>query len=177
MKKQIVSVVGLCLISLLFLNSAFAQKQKSKMLPSVTITASSLPDRVMNSFSSSYTDATNVRWLQIENRYLVKFNQRDMKHHALYSKRGYQVYHIGYGFEKNLPNDIKQMVRSAYQDFSYNTVFDVTQNDRQMWLVNLLNSKYVITAKIENGQIDEISRLKNHSVMTGNLTSMVKKNR
>lgn len=179
MKKQIISAFSLCFISIFLLDSAYAQKQKSRMLPSVTITATSLPDRVMNSFTRSYTDASNVRWLLIEDRYLVKFDQNDMKHHALYLKGGSLVYHVGYGYEKNLPEDIRRMVRSSYDDdiYSMNRVFDVFQNDRQIWIVNLLNRKHIVTARIEDGNLQEVSRLKNNSVLSGNLTSMTKKNR
>lgn len=177
MKKHIISAVSVCLISLLIVSSATAQKQKSKMLPSVTITASSLPDRVLDSFTGSYNDASNVRWLQVEDRYLVKFDQNDMKHNALYLKGGFLVYHVGYGFEKNLPADLKRMVNSSYHDYSLNTVFDVYQNDRQMWIVNLFNQKHIVTARIMDGNLQEVSRLKNSSAMGGPLTSMIRKNR
>lgn len=177
MKKQLISTFSLCLICILFLNRAFAQKQDSQMLPSVTITASSLPDRVLKSFSRLYDDASNVRWLQIEDRYLVKFDQNDMKHNAVYLKGGYLVYHVGYGFEKNLPEDIKSIVRSVYDDYSFGSVFDVEQSDRRMWIVNLLNPKNIITARIENGDLQEIARLQNSSVLAGSPTSMSKKPR
>lgn len=94
-----------------------------------------------------------------------------MYHHALYMKGGHLVYHVGYGYEKNLPSDIKKMVSSNYKDYDVNRVFDVYQDNRKMWIVNLLNSNSIITARIENGDLQEISRIKNGSSVSGQLSS------
>lgn len=170
-KRIIISAISSCLFSLALVNSASAQKPKSRVLPAVTITASSLPDGVQRNFARSYNEASNIRWLEIDNRYLVKFDQNDMNHHALYMKGGDLVYHVGYGYEKNLPPDVKKIVSSNYKDYDVNRVFDVYQANRKMWIVNLLDSKSIITAGIEDGDVQEISRIKNASPFSGELTS------
>lgn len=161
MKTKLISAATLGFFSLMALNTAFAQKPKSKVLPEVTITSDNamVSQRVLENFDSYFNGATNVRWGQINKKYLVKFDYNNMNHNALYLKRGYRVYDVGYGYEKDLPSDLKKMVSSVYKDHDITRVFDVKQDMRQVWIVNLQNDEKFVTARIENGEMREISRL------------------
>jgi hypothetical protein len=175
MKTPLISAIAFGLFSLMAISNASAQKPRSKVLPQVTITSDNLAvsQRVIKNFSRSFTNATNVRWMQINKRYLVKFDRNDMQHNALYMKRGYRIYHIGYGFERNLPSKFQKMVRSSYGDYNISRVFDVNQDNQQVWVVNLLNQKDLVTAVIQDGELREISR--NTNASSGNqLMSMAK---
>ena len=174
MKTKIISVISFALFSLMVVNSAFAQKPKSKVLPQVTITSNNaaVSQRVLNNFSKSFNTASNVRWMQFENKYLVKFDQNDMNHNALYRKRGYMLYHVGYGYEKNLPSDVQKMVKSTYKGYHVKRAFLIEQDNRQIWIVNLLGSDNLVSARIESGVMEEISRDRDGSLLAS-LISML----
>lgn len=176
MKTLLISAISFGLFSVTVISNAEAQKPKTKVLPQVSITSdnSSVSQRVLKNFSKSYTDATNVRWMELEKRYLVKFDQNDMKHHALYMKGGYQVYQIGYGVEKDLPVKVQQMVRSNYEDYNISWVFDVNQDSHQAWIVKLLSPKKIVTAVIQDGELQEVSRDINGTPVNPVLSSMLK---
>ena len=176
MKTQIISAISASLFSLMVVNSASAQQPKTRVLPQVTITSPNtvVPERVVKNFNSSYQDASNIRWSELNKKFIVNFDQNDMTHKALYMKGGFQIYHVGYGFEKNLPSDILNLVNSKYEGFEINRVFDVDQDYRQMWIVNLMTSKSLITLRIENGIMEEFYRASNASV-SDPLTTMIKK--
>lgn len=176
MKTQIISAISASLFSLMVVNSASAQQPKTRVLPQVTITSPNtvVPERVVKNFNSSYQDASNIRWIELNKKFIVNFDQNDMTHKALYMKGGFQIYHVGYGFEKNLPSDILNLVNSKYEGFEINRVFNVDQDYRQMWIVNLMTSKSLITLRIENGIIEEFHRASNASV-SDPLTTMIKK--
>ena len=176
MKTHIISAISASLFSLMVVNSASAQQPKTRVLPQVTITSPNtvVPERVVKNFNSSYQDASNIRWSELNKKFIVNFDQNDMTHKALYMKGGFQIYHVGYGFEKNLPSDILNLVNSKYEGFEINRVFSVDQDYRQMWIVNLMTSKSLITLRIENGIMEEFYRASNASV-SDPLTTMIKK--
>ena len=97
-----------------------------------------------------------------------------MNHHAVYLKGGYQIYHIGYGFENNLPNGIKGLVKSRYGGYSITRSFTVDQDNRKIWVVSLQSPSEFIMAGIEDRQIREMSRL-NITPVSDPITSMIKK--
>jgi len=161
MKKQLISAVSLGIFSLMAVSTAFAQKPKTKVLPQVTITSNNtlVSQRALAKFSSLYIGATNVRWAQINKRFLVKFDYNNMNHNALYLKRGYRVYDIGYGYEKDLPANLRKMVNSVYRNHEITRVFEVKQNMDHVWIVNLKNGERFITARIQDGAMRELSRI------------------
>lgn len=161
MKTQLISAVTLGLFSVVAVNSAFAQKPEEKILPQVTITSDNamVSHRVLENFDSFFKGATNVRWAQINKKFLAKFDYNNMNHNALYLKRGYQVYDVGYGYEKDLPSDILKMVNSVYKNHDITRVFEVKQNMSHVWIVNLQNDDRLVSARIADGEMREISRI------------------
>ena len=161
MKTQLISAFSLGLLSVMAVNTAFAQKPKEKLLPQVTITSDNamVSQRVLDNFEGFFNGATNVRWAQINKRYLVKFDYKNMNHNALYMQRGYRVYDVGYGYEKDLPSDIRKMVSSVYQDHDITRVFEVKQNMRHVWIINLQNEEKFVTARIEDGEMREVTKI------------------
>ncbi|MBC7745598.1 MAG: hypothetical protein H7096_10885 [Flavobacterium sp.] len=177
MKTQIISAISGCLFSLMVVNSASAQQPKTNVLPQVTITSpNAISERVLRNFARSFKDASQIRWIQLNDRFLVNFNQNDMNHKALYKKGGYMVYHVGYGFENNLPAGVKSLVKSHYSGYTIYRSFIFDQANRYIWIVGLQSPSEYIQAAIENDKIIEMSRMQNASP-SGSVTSMIKKQR
>ncbi len=169
MKKLFVSILcGYLLIA----TSVSAQKKYDKMLPVVTITASSssVAERVKNAFSESFKDAQNMKWYQANKNYLVKFIMEDQEHQALYRKDGSLIYHVSYGFEKDLPMVIKNQVNSKYKNYKISRIFNVNQDNRNVWVVNLQSEKDMILTRVEDGVLNEVSRVKNIGLSTDMLS-------
>ena len=177
MKAKTFSAICFGLFWLLLFNSAYAQDPKRKTLPSVTITSNNiaLTNKVLQNFTESYKGAENVRWSQPSDYYLVQFDLNEMKHNALYMKRGYRIYHVGYGFEKDLPSEILKTVKLNYRSYVVNRVFKVDQDNREYRFVNLESPKNIVSARIQNGVLQEVFREKVSSA-TDPLTAMITNN-
>ena len=177
MKTQIISAISGCLFSLMVVSSASAQQPETKVLPPVTInpTKIDVSPRALKAFNRSFADAENVKWYTRDKRFMVKFDQDEMNHHAVYMKSGYQVYHIGYGFENNLPANVKKQVKSQYGGYSITRSYTVDQDNQSIWVVSLQSPEEIITAGIAEGQIREISRMQNVSTASEPITTMIKK--
>lgn len=153
MKKIICFSVGALFFSLMALNL-----KAQILLPEVNVTASTVPAKVDEAFKTTFTDAVDPTWYKINKNYLVKFLTNDMKNQAAYKKNGSMVYQIAYGFEKDIPEDVLSLVKSKFPDYSIMVGFNVKQDNRDIWVVNLENDKYLIKARVEDGNVEEAER-------------------
>lgn len=156
MKKTIISLLSLSLLFLM-ISSASAQI----VLPEVTITgARNVPEKVNDAFQSTFKDAGDPVWYIANKNYLVKFINNDMKNNALFRKNGQLVYNISYGYEKDIPDNVSSLIKNRYKDYEVVVAFNVKQDNRDIWVVNLENEKSIVMARVEEGVLDEASRTK-----------------
>lgn len=156
MKKAFFTVLSSCLF-ILMMSTASAQV----VLPEVTITSSkNIPEKVDKAFKSTFENAQDPVWYQANKNYLVKFLDNDMKNNALFRKNGQLVYQISYAYEKDIPEDVDNMVKERYKDYNVVVAFNVKQDQRDVWIVNLENEKNLVTARVEDGVLNEATRTK-----------------
>ncbi len=150
------------LISGLSKNEGFCQDKDSiYLLAPVTVTSTTMVNKAVDkSFKSSFPKATNLRWYRENKDYLAKFIIDDMNHNALYKKDGFLKYDIAYGYENNLPPDVRDQVQSTYREYKISRAFNVKFGSRNIWLVNLESVKNYIKVRVEDGNLEEVERMK-----------------
>jgi hypothetical protein len=152
--RRFFSLLGSTLLTM----GVLAQEKDSvKMLPPVTITpASNVEQSVTKAFHDNFKNATNAKWYDIDKNYLVKFISDDMQNNVLFKKNGSMVYHISYGYEKNLEADVKEMVKYSYPNYEITRAIKVRMENRDVWVLNLEGTKRLILVAVEEGQLSEI---------------------
>ena len=157
MKRQIFQRCMTLLGSALVTIAAYAQQKDTVMLPPVTVTpTSNVEHAVTQAFDKDFKNATKAKWYEVDKNYLVKFINDDMENNALYKKNGSMVYHVSYGYEKNLEGDVKDMVQSAYPQYKITRAMRVRMENRDVWVLNLEGTKRWILVRIEEGQLEEV---------------------
>jgi hypothetical protein len=140
---------------MLLSTGAFAQQEQT--LPPVTVTAKTdVTNAVTKSFEESFKDATNTQWYKLNKKYMADFMMKDQQNRALFEKNGAIIYHLTYGFEKNLPDDVRKLVKSNYVDFNITRAINVQQENRNIWVINLEDSKKLILVRVEEGALEEV---------------------
>jgi len=166
MKQQFISRLLMGAVLLSAGNSIWAQDTiPIKELPPVTVTSTEkfVPEKVWTNFIQYFSNAENPTWFTVNKDFLIKFMTDDNLNHALFTKRGKLVYHISYGYEKNLPDDIRSQVKSAYYDYNIIRAIKVTEADRVIWVVNLEDATSLILVRLEQGDMEEIQKLNKSS--------------
>jgi len=144
-------------LSFLVLLGGKAIGQEEKTLPPVTVTAkTNVSKAVTKSFAESFPEATNEHWYKMSKRYLVDFMENDQKNKALFQKNGAIIYHLTYGHENDLPDDIRKLVKSNYVDFNITSAINVHQDNRNVWVINIEDSKKLILVRWEENAIEEV---------------------
>ncbi|MBN8852036.1 MAG: hypothetical protein BGO55_26390 [Sphingobacteriales bacterium 50-39] len=144
------------ILSILLLPAA-SRAQEIKMLPSVIVTtASNVNQSVLKSFQGEFKNAMDPVWYRLDKNYLVKFMTADQKNTALFRNNGRLVYHISYGTEKNLPDEIRDKIMGSYQDYNITAAIHVNEANRSIWVVNLEGLKKLIVVRVEEGELEEV---------------------
>ncbi|MES1213945.1 MAG: hypothetical protein ABUT20_00395 [Bacteroidota bacterium] len=132
-----------------------------KSLPPVTVKASTrkIPNRIWKGFSTYFNDAENPRWFKVNKNYLVKYMIYDEQNRALFTKKGNLIYHISYGYEKSLPEDLRNLITDSYHDYTITGAIKVTEAGREIWVVNLENNETLVLLRLENGEMEEVQKL------------------
>lgn len=138
-----------------------------KTLPPVTVTATTkkIPGNVWYGFSKYFTEAENPRWYEINKKYLVKFMIYDKENRALFTKRGKMIYHISYGYEKSLPKELGRQIKTTYPDYGIIKAIKISEAGREVWVINLEDVKSLVILRIEEGEMEEIQRLKKSTAL------------
>lgn len=140
---------------MLLANGAFAQQEQT--LPPVTVTTTTnVTKAVTKSFEESFKDATNTQWYKLNKKYMADFMTKDQQNRALFEKNGAIVYHLTYGFEKDLPDDVRKLVKSNYVDYNITRAINVQQENRNIWVINIEDSKKIILVRVEEGGLEEV---------------------
>ena len=162
MKKQLISCFCGSLISILSVNISYAQEEPFKELPPVTVSASASPSvvstRVNKSFGRMFKDVSHPRWYKLHEKFMVRFIQNDQENKAVLTKGGQLVYHIRYGAEKNLPADIRHLVKSNYYDQTITWVYNVNQDNRNIWIISMEDKKDLVMLRVEDMELEETQR-------------------
>jgi hypothetical protein len=152
--RTIHKALGGCLLLLILHLGARSQQN----LPPVTVTAATnVESAVTSSFERTFPDALDAQWFRMSKKYLVRFMMTDQQNSTLIKKNGQIVYHIAYGYEKDLPTDVRMIVRTHYPDFSITTAISIEEQGRKIWVVNLQDKKKLILVRIEEGELEEVS--------------------
>jgi hypothetical protein len=160
MKALTILLVSGCMFTVSYVS---AQQPQGKMLPVVTITSTgtNVSEDVRKAFVNSFGNAENARWYEANKNFLVKFIKDDQEHNVLYRKNGSLIYHITFGFEKNLPMTVQRQIKSRYPEFTIARVFNINQDSRKIWVVNLENDEHMVITRVEGRELNEVSRMRN----------------
>ena len=162
MRAQIIFRIAAVILITCNANNSFGQTMKTDTMPTVVITSkTAISPKVTAAFEAQFKNEVNPTWYNLNKNYMVKFVSQDQKNAALYNKNGYLIYHIKYGDKDNLPNDLTNMVYQKYKDCKITTAIHVEQESRSIWVVDLEYGQYLIMARIESDQVQEIQRLRN----------------
>ena len=66
------------------------------------------------------------------------------------------IYSINYCSENNCRSDIKKMITDKYETYTITSAAKVLQDNREIWIVKLADKFNYVTARLEDGEIEEI---------------------
>ena len=157
MKKKVIAVLlVICIVT----GKLVAQEKDSvTILPTITVTSSTVVNKEVNkAFKKSFPKAQNLKWYEMNKFYLARFIESDMKHQALFTQKGYLKYDISYGYEQNLPVEIRDRILGAYEDYKITHVANVKEAGRNIWVTNLESLNHLVMVRVEDEEMEEVQK-------------------
>jgi len=160
MKKLIIPFLLCGLIFTIGVEGAFAQVQLKEVTISSAPTKAVISKKVSDSFASLFKGAQEPKWFVADKNYVVDFIMNDQVNKAEFTKKGQLVYHLAFGNEKQMPADIRTIVKSKYFDFAINSTVKVTMNENSAWIINVEDDKQFYVLKVADGAMNVLDEIK-----------------
>ena len=175
MKTTFIPRFSVLLLSLLIALNSFAQKAEYKnesaspSSPEISNTSASygndiagnsesenINEKVLKHFNRKFSNADNIKWEEAEGNFLATFLTGETLNTSLFDKKGRMIYAINYGSEKDLPADVKYIITKKYINYTITSAAKILQDNRKIWVATLAGDRNYITARVEDGEIEEI---------------------
>ena len=104
-------------------------------------------------FKKTFRDVNNEKWYSIKNGFLAEFSLNTTKNRVVYDKKGNWKYTVSYYEEKNLPAEIRAIVKPVYYDYTISRVEEIHANDQIIYLVHVQNDTRLKTLRISEGEM------------------------
>ena len=96
-----------------------------------------IDSRAVRAFVGAYWNATNANWVTYPGGYVVYFTKNGIPNRAYYTRSGDLECTIRQYTEKDMPADIRHMVKSAYYDYSIFIVHEVITGGKTIYVVKI----------------------------------------
>lgn len=175
MKTKIINPFGCFVLFLLITNVLFSQAPVKKNYL-VNVVAMSVDDariisnstdapiringKIQRSFTEAFGGITRQKWSMAGKNYHCSFYMNGIPTNVLYNKNGNVIYLIRYGKEKNMPSDIRKIVKGKYYDYTILAAIEVQQNNQDIWIVNMSEDSNHITVRIEDEEMEVVQQFK-----------------
>ncbi|HET7002290.1 MAG TPA: hypothetical protein VFI33_13300 [Puia sp.] len=113
-----------------------------------------LNQKASRDFKKTFRDVSNEKWYSIKNGFLAEFSLNATKSRVVYDKKGNWKYTVSYYEEKNLPAEIRAIVKPVYYDYTISRVEEVHANDKIIYFIHIQNDSRLKTIKVCEGEME-----------------------
>jgi hypothetical protein len=153
--NKIICIIGATLS--IFFFKAKAQDKTVVTLPEIRITSMSTVNMdVANAFRRTFPGAQQLQWYKYDKDYIAKFILKDMDHNALFRKNGVMIYDISYGYEKNMPSNVRDLVLKSYDNYKIIRSINIKAHGRDIWMVKMEGMKKYLMVRVEDMEMEEV---------------------
>lgn len=138
------------------LSPGYSETFPSKIGENTILGIEKINPKLLKHFNKTFYHATNVKWQQLGNKFLATFSRGEITTRSLFYVNGKLIYTINYSTENQLPDAVKNLVKSGYDDYTITTVAQVLEKDREIWVVKLAGRSHYKTVRVEDGEMEEV---------------------
>ena len=140
----------------------YAQKTDNMLLPVPMRNAGSdaAAIKAVGQFWKTFGDSRNELWYKLPGGYLAEFSEKVVQVRAVYDKKGNWVYSIRQYTEKELPEEIRDQLRSRYYKDTIGVVKEVNQPQNTVYLIHIENGARWKTVRVADGEMEVVQDFK-----------------
>lgn len=132
---------------------SYAQMTNSAMVSVRTLGMDHSGMRAAREFSKRHGEGRNETWYKLPAGYLAEFKEGSIQDKAVFDRTGGWLYSIREYSEKELPGEVRGLVKSTYYDFSITWVKEVSQYQALTYVVHIENAKEWKDLLVQDGEM------------------------
>ena len=116
--------------------------------------------RAVRSFVGTYWNATDANWVSYPGGYVVYFTKNGIPTRAYYTRSGELECTIRQYSEKELPADIRHMVKTEYYDYSIFLVHEIIKGGKTSYVVKIEDKTSFKEIRIDDAGMEVTNEFK-----------------
>lgn len=110
--------------------------------------------KALRHFATTYEKTSEIRWVKLPGGFRVHFVNEGIDTRIYYNEKGTPETTVRYYFEKDMPREIRHIVKTTYYDFSIFLVTEITAFHKTGYLVKLEDKTSWKTVKVVDGEME-----------------------
>lgn len=160
MKKMI--VVLLVVLFYTGSNAANAQTQtldKAVLLNSYALNSDNAAVRATRDLWKRVGEQKDEAWYKLPKGYLAVYTEDDRQNRYVYDKKGNWLYALLTYQEKDLPKDVRGLVKGTYYDYSITWAKEIRQGDETVYVVHVESNNEWKDVSIRDGEMQTLKTI------------------
>jgi len=112
--------------------------------------------KAMRDFKKTYPHIESEKWFSFKDGFAAKFTEDGIQRMVTYNRIGDWLYTIAYYEEKQLPEDIRALVKSSYYDYTITVVQEITARQQTIYLVHMQDANTWKTVRVADGEMSVV---------------------
>jgi hypothetical protein len=137
-----------------YLSAAMKLTEDSKSEIAEVAYVNTVNQKAMLDFKKTFKDVNNEKWYQVKTGFLAEFSFNETKNRVVYDTKGNWRFTVSYYAEKNLPAEIRAIVKPVYYDYTISRVEEVHAGDKIIYIVHVQNASSLKTLRVCEGEMD-----------------------
>jgi hypothetical protein len=113
--------------------------------------------RATRDFWKRVGESKDERWYKLSHGYMAQYTEGAIQARYVYDHKGMLRYSLLTYSEKELPADVRKLVRSSYYDFTISWVKELNEDQTRVYIVHLDDSVSFKEIAVQDGEFREIA--------------------
>lgn len=154
MKKLTSLMLTGMFVAVSFMTQAQTQtSDKAYLLNLHNISTDKAAVRATRDFWDRVGDRNTARWYKLANGFMAEYHEGTTQADFLYDQKGNFAYSMLTYTEKEMPADVRHLVRSNYYDFTIGWVKEVNESDTKAYVVHIEDTASWKDLVVQDGDI------------------------
>jgi hypothetical protein len=147
--KQIISI----LVVTCFYLASHSQVNNEIVVSTQTLKADRASIKASREFWKKYGEGRNESWYKLTAGFLAEFSDGSIRYKTVFDAKGNWLYSIKEYNGQDLPEDVRELVKSTYYDYSIGWVKEVSQNQSVVYVVHITEGPGWKDVLVQDGEM------------------------
>jgi hypothetical protein len=134
-------------------NAGSAQTTVNESNPALFTADTRTAAKPLRNFWKMFGESKNEKWFSTPELSIAEFQEKGVTYKVVFDKKGNWCYTLKQYGEKELPVEVRGLIKSSFYDYPIEWVKEVNESQRVVYFVHVENDREWQTVLVEDGQL------------------------